>query len=153
MIFEEQKARKAVMGPEDVFSNEGHVRAALISAIRAYAMERELPHTYEPIENRLNLGTFDFFIAAGGHAAWVETKFELTARRKPRLRRGQPAFGARMAYAGMPAVVLVGHADGSWRLLSGATTADTWRSNVLSTGTEWGSTLIDRIFAVEAGPW
>jgi len=79
-----------------------------------------------------NLGTFDTFMHARtsfpnwpGTASWVELKVA-GPNAKPAMRPGQTAFGHDLIMAGCPAYVLVGHADGSVRVLRGDTNGEDW---------------------------
>jgi hypothetical protein len=73
-----------------------------------------------------NLGTFDAWIVIRGHVAVTELKVA-GPNAKPDMRRGQPAFGSDWTRAGGRAWVLVGHPDGSLRLLRGDTLGEDWR--------------------------
>jgi hypothetical protein len=76
-----------------------------------------------------NLGTFDGFLMVMGRAAWVELKVA-GPNAKPKMRRGQPAFGSDILAAHGEAWVLVGHPDGSLRLLFGDTTGEDWHDKL-----------------------
>lgn len=115
-------------------------------ALGVYGRQHRKTPTMWPVENILNKGTFDLFVACGGKVAWVELKVA-GPNAKPTVRAGQPGFGAMMALAGVPAVVLVGHPDGGWRLLKGSTTGDDWRECVLASGEVFDHRLVEEIFA------
>lgn len=65
-----------------------------------------------------NLGTADVFLARAGRAAWIELKHE-GPNAKPSLRPGQAAFMVEARKAGLGCGYLIGHRDGSGRLIAG----------------------------------
>jgi hypothetical protein len=76
------------------------------------------------------LGTFDSFGVVSGRAFWVELKVA-GPQAKPNVRPGQTGFGMAMMKAGLPACFMVGHKDGSLRLLSAACTGPDWRDHII----------------------
>lgn len=109
--------------------------AELLKQVSAWLKENRGPQrsTIEPIENAVNLGTFDTFAADDGIGVWLELKVA-GPRAKPGIRSGQPAFGERMFRAGVRARILVSHPDGSCRLLDGRATDDDWRDWIIWEG-------------------
>jgi hypothetical protein len=63
-----------------------------------------------------NLGTYDTFLARNGRSAWLELKFA-GPNAKPDLRPGQAAFGLALSNEKIPCGYLIGHGDGSIRVI------------------------------------
>lgn len=93
-----------------------------------------------------NLGTYDGFCALKGWPAWVECKLA-GPRAKPALRPGQMAFAHDAWAAGVPAWILIGHPDGSCRLIDGRTDGDDWREHLVLRCSRLDAELIRAIFA------
>lgn len=85
---------------------------------------------YRRIEDTANLGTFDSMLIVKGQMAWIEMKVA-GPNAKPDMRPGQPGFGRQWLIAGGLAWVLVGHKDGSLRLIWGDTTGEDWRDQLV----------------------
>lgn len=77
-----------------------------------------------------NKGTWDLFLAMGGHANWLELKCE-GPNAKPALREGQPAFGRNLFDAGLTSGYLVGSPNGTVRLIGQLTTGADWRDHLI----------------------
>lgn len=120
---------------EEAEMTEKDLQKALAKALEARWMGTRLPvpYVHEPVENMLNVGTFDNWICVGGVPAWVELKV-CGPNAKPDMRPGQPGFGYRMLKAGVRAVVLCGSGDGSWKLLRGDTVGSDWREKLIARG-------------------
>ena len=128
---------------------EKDVRAAMMVALTDYSRRClpgvSRPSTCEIVENKANVGTFDTFIACNRKSAWIELKFA-GPNAAPKMRAGQPGFGFRMKAAQQPAVVLIGHADESYRLIAPDTLGPDWRDKLLERGDHLDWTVIERIF-------
>lgn len=72
-----------------------------------------------------NLGTYDTFLAGDGKATWFDLKVA-GPNAKPKLRPGQPAFGAEAWAAGIPAWYLVASDNGYVRLIDARTNGTNW---------------------------
>lgn len=124
--------------------NEAEVRKRLVAVLGDVARQRKLPYTAEPVENILNKGTFDLWMAMGGKCAWVEIKCCGPAA-APTMRSGQAGFGVRCLNAGVPAWVFVGSPMGGWRILHPLTTGKDWPLTLRHTGSSWDGDLIDKL--------
>lgn len=72
------------------------------------------------------LGTPDVIIMKDGRCLWLELKFG-GPDAKPQMRKGQMAFAVSAWAVGVPVYVLMGHPDGSCKLIDGRTCGDDWR--------------------------
>jgi hypothetical protein len=110
------------------FATEAALSSALRELVRWRWGHRAL---YRRIEDASgNLGTFDVWLLIEGRWAVVELKVD-GPNAAPRMGKGQPAFGSSVLSAGGEAWVLVGHPDGSLRLLRGDTTGKDWRDRLV----------------------
>jgi hypothetical protein len=73
-----------------------------------------------------NLGTWDTWIGCRGWGMWIELKCCETAKRKPKLRPGQYAFGLDLERADVPGCYIVGSGDGKVRVLNRLYDGDDW---------------------------
>jgi hypothetical protein len=125
----------------------------LSKALRKRLEEWRPGSMYRRIEDASgNLGTFDVFMAAKAdwperpaQAAWVELKVA-GPNAQPIMRMGQPAFGHDLLVAGVPAYVLVGHPDGSVRLLRGDTKGEDWLESLIGRYQTLDDTLLSMLF-------
>lgn len=78
-----------------------------------------------------NLGTYDTFLAGHGRATWFDLKIA-GPNARPTLRPGQPAFGAELWEAGIPAWYLVASNNGYVRLIDARTNGRDWWNHVVS---------------------
>ena len=108
---------------------ETDLRKRMADTFKALSLDTSV----EPVENLVNLGTFDTFCVWPGGGAWIELKIQ-GPNEAPALRPGQRAFGVRMVRARFPAFVLIGHEDGSVRLLQGDTSIKRWRDYLIYRG-------------------
>lgn len=105
--------------------------ADLSRAIRKLLRGMEVRTAYRRIEDASgNLGTHDSFIAVDGRAIWCELKVA-GPNAKPDIRPGQSAFGVMMMRAGISSCFMVGHPDGSLRLISVFCEGDDWRDHLI----------------------
>ena len=107
---------------------ESELNKKLLKRIKA--IWPRLRPVWERVENRVGNGTFDTFMGAEWGSGWIELKFG-GPNAMPEMRPGQPGFGERMLRAGIPAHVLMGHPDGTVKLLKGNTTGKNWRECVV----------------------
>lgn len=77
-----------------------------------------------------NLGTFDLFFGRRDLCGWLELKVA-GPNARPKLRPGQPSFGADCFDAGIPAGYLVGSPDGQVRLIGPLTRGHDWREHLI----------------------
>ncbi len=78
-----------------------------------------------------DLGTFDVVLMRKRRAMWIELKFG-GPNAKPDMRKGQAAFAMKGRKYGVKCVVIMGHPDGSCRIIDGVTTGEDWRDHLLS---------------------
>lgn len=102
--------------------------AAVWAKLRRHLPARMMRRRIEDASG--NLGTWDLYLAMGGHSNWTELKCE-GPNAKPSLRAGQAAFGRNLFDAGFTSGYIVGSPDGSVRLIGMLTTGDDWRDHLI----------------------
>lgn len=100
--------------------NESAVVQAFRQHVPSYIMWRRIE------DSSGSLGTPDIILMGNGKCLWVEAKFG-GPNAKPQMRAGQSAFAFETWKVNIPTLVLMGHPDGSAKLIDGRTVGDDWK--------------------------
>lgn len=78
-----------------------------------------------------NLGTWDVWLGYMRRGMWVELKHDETVLRRPKLRKGQYAFGLELEAAKVPGCYICGSSDGKVRIISHLYDGEDWESSLI----------------------
>ena len=99
-------------------------------AVKRWSSDAGSGFFYSRVENTLSGGFPDTLFSAG-RLVLCELKVA-GPNAKPDMRPGQPGFGYSVLSSGQPSFILIGHPDGSCRLLWGDCVGDDWRDRLIS---------------------
>lgn len=83
------------------------------------------------IEDEQNLGTWDVALSMNGVGTWIELKHTATVNTKPKLRKGQYAFGLDLIKSGTMGCYVVGSKDGKVRVLCRTYDGEDWKKSII----------------------